>query len=154
MTKPLRKHTIAVIGAGDCDEATAERAREVGRRLAQADCILVTGGLGGVMEAASRGASEAGGLVIGILPGGSAGDANRFVDVAIATGMGEARNAVICNTAEAFVAVGGRWGTLSEIALALRLEKRVVSLGSFERDLPVESARDAEDAVRRVLAAL
>lgn len=151
MTKPTRKRTIAVIGAGECDEETAARAREVGRRLAQADCVLVTGGLGGVMEAASRGAAEAGGLVIGILPGASTQEANRFVDIAIATGMGDARNAVICNTADAFVAIGGQWGTLSEIAFALKREKRVVSLGSFEADLPVERARDAEDAVRRVL---
>ena len=85
---------VAVIGAGECEADAAQRAHEVGARLARAGCALVTGGLGGVMEAASRGAAEAGGQVIGILPGPTPEDANRYVGVAIATGIGDARNAV------------------------------------------------------------
>jgi uncharacterized protein (TIGR00725 family) len=104
-----------------------------------------------VMEAASRGAREAGALVVGILPDASPSSANAHVDVAIATGMGDARNAIIANTADAFVAVGGALGTLTEIAFALKRGKRVVSLGSWEIDPAVIVARTAEEAVARVL---
>lgn len=147
----MRGRIIAVIGAGDCNAATADLACEVGRRLAAAGCTLVTGGLGGVMEAASRGAAGAGGLVVGILPGASSGDANPHVEVAVATGMGDARNAVLANTADGFVAVSGSYGTLSEIAFALKRGKRVVALGSWEIDPKVIRVASAEDAVRRVL---
>ena len=102
------------------------------------------------MEAASRGARRAGGLVLGVLPGASSGDANAFVDVAVASGIGDARNAVIANTADAFVAVGGSYGTLSEIAFALRRGKPVACIGSWSIDpqlLCVDSARAAVDAV-------
>jgi uncharacterized protein (TIGR00725 family) len=103
------------------------------------------------MEAASQGAHEAGGLVIGILPTSSTLDANPFVDVPIATGMGDARNVIIANTAEVFVAVGGAYGTLSEIAFALKREKRVVSLRSWRPDAAVVVAESAEEAVRLAL---
>ena len=142
---------IAVIGAGECDAGTAELAQEVGRRLALAGCTLVTGGLGGVMEAASRGAAEAGGLVVGLLPGSLASDANPHVSIAVATGMGDARNAVLANTAEGFVAVSGSYGTLSEIAFALKRGKRVVALGSWEIDPKVVRVETAEEAVRQLL---
>ena len=140
-----------MIGAGVADTATLSLAEEVGRRLAAAGCAVVTGGLGGVMEAASRGASLAGGLVIGILPTPSVGDANPFVDIPIATGMGDARNVIIASTAEAFVAVGGAYGTLSEIAFALKRGKTVVSLGSWRPDDAVKVASSPEEAVRLVL---
>lgn len=143
--------TISVIGAGRCDERTAELAREVGRRLAEAGCTLVTGGLGGVMEAASRGAREADGLVIGILPGARRDDANPFVDVPVVTGMGEARNAIVAATGQAVIAIAGEFGTLSEIALALRRGTRVVSLGSWRSELPVVVADTPEEAVRLAL---
>ena len=142
---------IAVIGAGECDAETGERAREVGRRLAEAGSLVLNGGLGGVMEAASRGAREAGGLVLGILPGADRAAANEWVSLAVATGMGDARNAIIANTADAFVAVGGAYGTLSEVAFALSRGKRVVSLGSWEVDSRIERASSPEDAVRLVL---
>ena len=135
------------------DAATLGFAEEVGRRLASAGCAVVTGGLGGVMEAASRGAGLAGGLVIGILPTSSIGDANPFVDIPIATGMGDARNVIIASTAEAFVAVGGAYGTLSEIAFALKRGKPVVSLGSWRPDDAVKVASTPEEAVRIVLEA-
>lgn len=140
-----------MIGAGECDGATRDQAREVGRQLAEAGCIVVTGGLAGVMEAASSGAAEAGGLVLGILPGSDPADANPDVEVSIATGMGDARNAIIANTAEAFVAVGGAYGTLSEIAFALKRGKHVVTLGSWDVDPALERASDPADAVAKVL---
>jgi uncharacterized protein (TIGR00725 family) len=96
--------------------------------------MVVTGGLGGVMEAACRGAREAGGRTIGILPGTERSAANAFVDVAIPTGMGEARNALVVRSADALIAIGGAYGTLSEIALALKAGKRVAGLGSWEID--------------------
>lgn len=145
---------VAVIGAGECDESVRGLAHEVGRRLAERGCIVVTGGLGGVMEAASRGAKEAGGLVIGIVPGASRGDANRWVDVAVATGMGDARNAIIANTADAFIAVSGSLGTLSEIAFARKRGKPVASLESFELVSGVMPANDPAHAVEIVLAAI
>ena len=114
--------------------------------------MLITGGLEGVMAAASRGAHEAGGLVIGVLPGPFAAEANPYVSVAVATGLGDARNAVLANTAEAFIAVGGAYGTLSEIAFALKRGKRVVGLGTWDVDPAVLKASSPEEAVRLALA--
>lgn len=145
---------IAVIGAGEADADTLELARGVGAAVAAAGCALLTGGLGGVMEAASRGAREAGGLVIALLPGAEPADANPHVEVALATGAGDARNAMIANSGDGFVAVGGSWGTVSEIAFVLKRRKPVVSLGRRAVDLPVETAESPAAAVRRVLAAL
>jgi uncharacterized protein (TIGR00725 family) len=142
---------IAVIGAGESDDRTRAQAREVGRRLAEAGCVVINGGLGGVMEAASEGASAAGGTVVGVVPGADPAEANAHVSIAIATGMGDARNVILANTAEAFVAVGGAYGTLSEIAFALKRGKRVVSVGSWSVDPAIEQAADPADAVRRIL---
>ena len=122
----------------------------MGRVLARRGAILVCGGLGGVMEAACKGAKDAGGTTVGILGGEDRSDANPFVDVAIATGLGEARNAVIVCAADAVVAVGGGYGTLSEIALALRRSKRVVGLGTLDVD-GVERADSPQAAVAAVL---
>ncbi len=146
--------TIAVIGAGQCDGETASRARTAGRLLAEAGCIVVNGGLGGVMEAAAEGAAGAGGTVIGILPTADPRDANPHVTVAIATGMGDARNAIIANTAAGFLAIGGSHGTLSEIAFALKRGKPVVSLGSWDIDPEVRHASTPEKAVQLLLEAL
>ncbi len=148
-----RSRIVGVIGAGTCDAATAARARAVGRLLAERGCTVLTGGLGGVMEAASHGAREAGGLVVGLLPGPDPADANAHVGVAIATGMGEARNVILANTAEVFVAIAGSYGTLSEIAFALRRGKRVVSLGSWEVDPAILRADTPEEAVELALGA-
>ena len=122
----------------------------MGRELARRGAILVCGGLGGVMEAACKGAKDAGGTTVGILSGKERSQANPFVDVAIATGLGEARNAVIVRTADAVVAVGGGYGTLSEIALALRRSKRVVGVGTWDVD-GVEPADSPQAAVAAVL---
>jgi hypothetical protein len=143
---------VAVIGASECDAALAAVARRVGAALARAGFTVVTGGLGGVMEAASEGARSAGGLVVGVLPGHDPRDANPFVDVAIATGIGDARNAILANTAAAFVAVGGAYGTLSEIAFALKRRKPVAGLGTWKVDPRVVEFDDPEAAVEWVRA--
>ena len=139
---------IAVVGTG---EGESEVAYEVGRLLASRAAVVVTGGLGGVMASASRGAASAGGIVIGLLPGADRAAANEWVTVAVPTGLGELRNGLVVRAADALVAVGGGYGTLSEIALALKAGKRVVGIGSWAID-GVEAVPDAEAAVERVLA--
>jgi uncharacterized protein (TIGR00725 family) len=137
---------VAVVGGSVTDGRLDEAAEAVGRGLARRGAIVVCGGLGGVMEAACRGARDEGGATLGILPGADRADANPYVDVAVPTGMGEARNALVVRTADALVAVAGEFGTLSEIALALRLDKPVVGLWTWEL------ARDGRkvDAIIRV----
>src|SRR4051812_14436496 len=117
---------VAVVGSGDAPREETAIAERVGRALADAGAVVVCGGLGGVMEGACRGAKAGGGTTVGMLPGDSRTSANEFVDVAIATGLGEARNALVVRAADVLIAVGGSWGTLSEIALALRTGKRVI----------------------------
>jgi uncharacterized protein (TIGR00725 family) len=144
---------VAVVGPGDASEAEAETAEAVGGELARRGAVLVCGGLGGAMEAACRGAKQAGGTTLGILPGVDRGAANRWVDLAVPTGMGEARNALVVRVADAVIAVGGGYGTLSEIALALKGGKPVVSLGSWDID-GVESAASGVEAVETALRGL
>lgn len=123
---------LGVIGTSDGSERELDSAMEVGRLAAKRGWIVVCGGLGGVMEAASRGAYEANGIVVGILPDGSIDDANKYVTIPIATNMGHARNIIIAHTADALIAVGGGLGTLSEISIARKLGKPVFSIGSWE----------------------
>lgn len=123
---------LAVVGSGRSNPRIDALAESVGQAVAEAGAVLVCGGLGGVMEAACRGARSAGGLTIGILPGTKRHDANPHVMVGIPTAMGEARNALVVGTADAVIAVGGEYGTLSEIALALRAGTPVVGLGTWE----------------------
>ena len=125
-------------------------AEEVGRLLARRGAVVVCGGLGGVMEAACRGASREGGTTVGVLPGLDRGAANPFVSVAVATGLGEARNALVVRAADALIAVGGAYGTLSEIALALKAGKPVIGLGTWEID-GVERVEGPEAAVKMAL---
>ncbi len=122
--KPL----IAVVGGSSCSTEEAEWAVTVGRLLAERGAVLVCGGYGGIMEAAARGAKQADGVTIGILAGSDPRDANPHIDIALATGMGEMRNALLVRAAGAVIAIGGGWGTLSEIALALRIGTPVVGL--------------------------
>ena len=148
------KKTVAVIGAARCDGSVFRQAFAVGEGLARAGCDVLTGGLTGVMEGASAGAHEAGGHVIGVLPGADPSAANPHVHTVVATGMGDARNAIIANSAAGFVAVHGAEGTLSEIAFALKRGKPVVSLGSWEVDPRVHQAESPEAAVEWILHAL
>lgn len=123
---------VALVGAGRCDLQVAAIAEAVGYELAQRGITIICGGLGGVMEAACRGAKAARGLTIGILPGTDPAAANPWVDVAIATGMGEARNVIIVRSAQVLIAVDGEYGTLSEIAFALKLGVPVIGLNTWQ----------------------
>ena len=123
---------MAVVGGSEADDDACRAAEAVGRGLADRGAVVVSGGLGGVMEAACRGAKAEGGTTVAILPGDERAAANPFVDVAIPTGMGEARNALVVRAADALVAVAGEFGTLSEIALALRLGTPVVGVRTWE----------------------
>jgi uncharacterized protein (TIGR00725 family) len=155
---------ISVIGSGTCeqDSELAGLAEEVGRRLAEAGTVLVCGGLGGVMEAASRGAAEAGGTVIGIVPSDSVDHANPHYSHVVASGIGHARNLAVVASGEAVIAVGGEWGTLAEIGFARRLGRSVVTLRSWQvrgagamADAPgVVETQSAEQAVSAALDAL
>ncbi len=119
---------IGVIGRGIRQPELTAIAEEVGREIARKGAVLVCGGLGGVMTEAARGAKEIGGITLGILPGPRTGDANEFIDFPIATNMGPGRNSIIVHTADVLIAIGGGYGTLSEIALALKIGKGVVAL--------------------------
>jgi len=124
--------SVAVIGASDASAEQIADAEAAGRRLAELGAVLVTGGRGGVMEAACRGAKSAGGQTVGILPGLDRSDANPYVDVAIPTGLGEMRNALVARAGQAVVAVGGAWGTPAEIAFARAAGKSVCGVGSWD----------------------
>ncbi|MGI5864672.1 MAG: TIGR00725 family protein [Myxococcales bacterium] len=137
---------IAVVGAGTCDDALAAQAEAIGRALAEGGAIVVCGGLGGVMEAACRGAKSAGGTTLGFLPSGDRSAANRYLDLSVPTAMGEGRNVLVVRAADVVLAVGGEFGTLSEIALALKLGKPVAGLGTWElakAGAPVEAIHRA-----------
>lgn len=148
-----RRPRVAVIGAGDADGPQLALAASLGRALGGAGAIVVTGGLGGVMEAASRGCEEAGGLTLGILPGPHSGAANLWVSIPVPTGMGEARNALVVRTGEVVVAIGGGWGTLSEIALARKMGREVAFLGHPSWDLALPRFDDPQDAAEWALGA-
>jgi len=120
------------VGPDAADGSELEQARAVGEGLGRVGAVLVCGGLGGVMEAACRGAREAGGLTVGLLPGHDRSAANKWVAVALPSGMGELRNGLVVRAADALIAVGGAYGTLSEIALGLKLGRPVVGLGTWE----------------------
>lgn len=142
---------VAVIGSGAEHEGRAE---EVGRLLAERGCTVVTGGLGEVMEAAARGAKAAGGTTIGIVPSESRHDANRWIDYAVATGIGHARNLAVVASGDAVIAVGGKWGTLAEIGFARVLGRPVVALGPGWELEGVPRAASAEEAVELALGSL
>jgi uncharacterized protein (TIGR00725 family) len=142
---------VAVVGAGDASEEIARAAEEVGRELAQAGAVIVCGGLGGVMAAACRGACQAGGSTVGILPGTERSSANQWVQIAIPSGLGELRNGLVVRAADAVVAIGGAYGTLSEIALALKTRVPVIGLHTWSIDGVVQ-ADDARQAAERALA--
>lgn len=155
--RPMARPLIGVFGASAPSRQESELAREVGRLLAERGCAVVTGGLGGVMQEVSRGAHEAGGTVVGVVPQDDPSVANPHVDIAIATGMGDGRNAILANSARAFIAIGGSFGTLSEIAYALKRGKRVIGLTTWELDgsrvgdAPWQTVTSAAEAVEAVL---
>jgi uncharacterized protein (TIGR00725 family) len=142
---------VAVIGASEASPEQAAAAEEVGAALAQAGAVLVTGGRGGVMEAACRGARSRHGTTVGLLPGDDRSEANGWVEIALATGLGELRNGLIVRSVDVVIAVGGGTGTLSEIALALKTGKPVIGVGTWEV-AGVEQVDGPAAAVRRALA--
>jgi uncharacterized protein (TIGR00725 family) len=152
------KPIIAVIGPANCTERQAELAEQVGTEIAERDVVLVCGGRGGVMEAACKGAWSAGGTTIGILPGHDPDLGNPYLSIALPTGLGEARNALVANAGQALIAIGGAYGTLSEIALALKAGRRVVGLETWsamddeQQELKILTATSAEEAVKLALA--
>jgi uncharacterized protein (TIGR00725 family) len=152
-----KKKFVAVIGGSQCSPQEAKLAEAVGRELARRGVILVCGGLGGVMKAACKGASSEGGITIGILPGDNRRQANPHVQIPIVTGIGYARNAIVVKSAQAVIAVGGSYGTLSEIGHALQNDIPVIGLNtwSLSRNAQPENsiipAKNATDAVGKAL---
>jgi uncharacterized protein (TIGR00725 family) len=142
---------VAVVGPGEATGSEAEVAEAVGGELARRGAVLVTGGHGGVMAAACRGAVTAGGVSVGILPGTDRGDANQWVSIALATGLGELRNGLIVRAVDAVIAVGGAYGTLSEVALALKTGVPVIGLDTWVIE-GIEAAASPHAAVARALA--
>jgi uncharacterized protein (TIGR00725 family) len=155
-----RKTRIGVLGPEMAGAETLALAEEVGVEIARQGAVLVCGGLGGVMEAAARGAKRAGGLTIGIIPGIKAQEANEFIDVPVVTGMGEARNVLIVRSSNAVIAIAGSYGTLSEIALALKIGVPVVGMGTWQlqspdgSEPPIIRAGSPQQAVGSVLEAI
>lgn len=153
----MRPPYVAVCGPGHAGGRELAWAEEIGRELARAGAVLVCGGLGGAMHAAARGAESEGGLSVGILPGEDKDPGSPHLSLAVATGLGEARNALIVRTADSVIAVAGEFGTLSEIALALKMGKPVVGLATWELakegkpDSSIVRASSPREAVRRAL---
>jgi uncharacterized protein (TIGR00725 family) len=148
---------VGVVGPADGTAAQCDGARTVGRLLAESGAVVVCGGLGGIMHAAAEGSAAAGGVSIGLLPGDDRAAASPRLTVAIATGLGEARNALVVRASDALIAIAGGFGTLSEIALALKLGRPVIGLATWDlgrpgEPAPILPAADPADAVARALA--
>jgi uncharacterized protein (TIGR00725 family) len=142
---------IGVIGAGECSAAGSAHAYEVGTLIAQHQAVLICGGLGGIMESAARGARDAGGLTVGILPGFESDEANHYIDIPIVTGLSHARNILVVRSSRVLIAIEGGYGTLSEIAIALKLGKPVVGLNTWNVDPRVIQVKTAREAVEKAL---
>ncbi|MGC9336634.1 MAG: TIGR00725 family protein [Candidatus Cloacimonadia bacterium] len=142
--KVSNKKIVAVLGGSNVDNLTYNKAYQVGKIIAEHGCILICGGLGGVMEASAKGAREVGGLTIGILPGIDKEDANPFITIPIVTGMGNARNIIIARTCDIAVAIDGKYGTLSEIAFCLKFGKPVLGIDTYNIE-GVKTVSNVED---------
>jgi len=160
MEKGQKGIFITVIGASDCSAEETRLAEEVGRELARRGATLICGGLEGVMEAACRGATSQGGVTIGILPGDSREDANPYIRIPIVTGMGYTRNAIVAKSGQAVIAIGGSYGTLSEIAYALQNDIPVIGLGTWSLaregvvDKSIIVAQNPVEAVEKALSSI
>ena len=140
---------IGVIGASSCSSDIYRIAEDVGRLIAKRGGVLISGGLSGVMEAASKGAKEEGGLTVGILPGLKYTDANRYIDIQIVTGLDHARNVIVVRSSQAIIAINGEYGTLSEISIALKIGKPVVGINTWKWLNDIIVANGPEDAVEK-----
>ncbi|MGQ9665492.1 MAG: TIGR00725 family protein [bacterium] len=145
----MKRRIIAVIGGAETNQTNLKIAEEVGTLIAKKRAILITGGLGGVMESASKGAKEAGGLVIGILPGTEKNSANPYVDIPIVTGMNQARNIIIARTCDCAIAIDGKYGTLSEIAYCLMFNIPVIGINTWKIEAPIIHVESAKAAVKK-----
>ena len=143
-----RKPVIAVIGAGKCSKKLRDMAAEIGKYVAENGGVLLCGGLGGVMEGAARGAKEAGGTTIGIIPSENKADANEFIDLVIPTGFGQARNVLVVRAADAIVALPGKYGTLSEMAFALVSGKPIISVQAWKLGEEIQQVEDPLEAAK------
>jgi uncharacterized protein (TIGR00725 family) len=145
MMDTRKKTRIGVIGGGSPDAEALETAFKVGKLIAEKGAVLLCGGLGGVMEAASQGAKEAGGMTIGILPGNNPDQANPFIDIPIATNMGHSRNSLVALNSDVLIAINGQYGTLSEIAFGCIYRKKIIGLGTWDIKgvLPAETPEEA-----------
>lgn len=146
----MPRRYVAVCGASEATPSQLDAAREVGRLLARGGAVVLNGGFGGVMGAASEGAAREGGTVVGILPDSDRGGANPHLTIALATGLGQARNALLVTAADSVIAIGAGWGTLSEVALAKRLDRPVFALDTWDVD-GLEVVKTAAEAVQRAL---
>ena len=142
-----RAKYVGVIGAGDCSDSLHNLARDVGFRIGEKGWTLVCGGLGGVMEGAARGCTEAGGITIGILPGLKKDDANPFIQIPIPTGLGEGRNLIVVRASDILISIAGEYGTLSEIALALKMNKSVIGIETWNDISGIEYVQNPEEAI-------
>jgi uncharacterized protein (TIGR00725 family) len=141
---------VGIIGAGTCSKEVYQTAEKLGSLIAEHGDTLICGGLGGVMEAAAKGAKSKGGTTIGILPGLSAEDANPFIDIPIVTGLSHARNVIIVRSSDILIAVAGKYGTLSEIAIALKLGKPVIGICSWNVSKDMFQTQSPEEAINLV----
>lgn len=148
---PVNSIQIGVIGAGSCGGEVRKIAEEVGREIAKKGAILICGGLGGVMEASAKGAKAEGGITVGILPGFDPSDANPFIDIKIVTGLSHARNVLVVHSSDVLIAVSGGYGTLSEIAIALKLLKPVVGFNTWDISPTIVQAGNAKEAVKKAI---
>jgi len=141
---------IGVIGAGECSKSTYEHARDVGFQIGGKGWIMVCGGLGGVMEGAAKGCVEAGGMTVGILPGLVRESANRFIKLSLPTGLGEGRNLLVVRSSDFLISIAGGYGTLSEIALALKMDKPVIGLETWKEIKGIYYVSDADEAIHKI----
>ena len=142
---------VGVVGAGTCAHSIYQLARNLGFEIGKMGWILICGGLGGVMEGASKGCSEAGGMTVGLLPGLKKESANRFIKVSIPTGQGEGRNLIVVRASDILVSIGGGYGTLSEIALALKTNKSVIGIETWKDIKGVHYVSNHHEAIRLIL---
>ncbi len=154
MAQPFKRPLIGVIGAGECDRNTYHIAQQIGKEIATHGLGLVCGGLGGVMEAAAKGCQQNGGLTVGLLPQDTPEAANPYLDIVIPTGMGIMRNVLVVRSAVGLIAVGGRYGTLSELAFALQLGKPVVGIKTWDISDTIVPAENPHEALRQLLSRL
>ncbi len=145
-----RSRYVGVIGGGECTDSMYETAQGLGNEIGKKGWILVCGGLGGVMEAAAKGCAEAGGMTLGILPGSKRNSANPYIRIALPTGLGEGRNLLVVRTSDVLVSIAGGYGTLSEIALALKAGKPVIGLETWEHIHGVQYVSHPYEVIEKI----